>query len=321
MKEQFVIGIDIGGTAIRIGAFNTNGKLLSHHAEPFYADRGPDYGINRIHELIKQTQQEINELELLGIGIGCTGPVDPNNGIIDNPHTLPTWEKVPIVAELSSIINVPIVLENDADAAGLGEFWQGAGVNIPKLYSITVGTGIGTSFIVDGEIYRGIDGSHPEGGHQIIDPSGPACYCGAQGCWESLASGNAIINAATEQIAEHTDSSINKAIRGDVEKIDAKLVARAARNGDSFASQIIEKAAYYFGLGLVNIITLFVPDLIILSGGVMKSYDLFKPHIQKAINQHNIMVPAAKVQIMPAKLGYFAGIYGAAYAILQRINE
>ena len=321
MKEKFVIGIDIGGTAIRIGAFNANGKLLSHHAEPFYADKGPAYGINRIHELIQQIQQEINEPNLLGIGIGCTGPVDPIKGIIDNPHTLPGWEKVPIVSELSTILGVPIAIENDADTAGLGEYWQGAGQNIPRIYSITVGTGIGTSFIVDGEIYRGVDGSHPEGGHQIIDPSGPACYCGAQGCWESLASGNAIIQAATKQISEHTDSSINKVIHGDVEKINAKLVAQAARDGDRFASHIIEKAAYYFGLGLVNIITLSVPNLIILSGGVMKSYDLFKPHIQKAINQHNIMVPADKVQIMPAKLGYYTGIYGAAYAILQRIKE
>lgn len=321
MKEAIVIGFDIGGTTIRIGAFRPDGTLLSHHAEPFHASKGPAFGINHIKNLVMGILKELPNVNLLGIGIGCTGPVDPIKGIIDNPHTLPTWEKVPIVSEITTIFKLPIVLENDADVAGLGEYWQGAGRNSSRLYGVTVGTGIGTTFIIDGKIYRGVTGAHPEGGHQIIDPSGPICYCGAHGCWESLASGNAIMRAALKELPDHPESILFEITHGNVEKVNAKLVTDAARNGDQFAGQIIDKAAYYLSLGLINIITLFLPELIILSGGIMKSYDLFSPIIKKAINQHNVMVPSEHVQILPAKLGYYAGIYGAAYAILQRIKQ
>ena len=120
-------------------------------------------------------------------------------GTINNPYTLPTWEDVPIVDFLVDRFGVPVSLENDADAAALGEYWQGAGRDVQRLCAVTVGTGIGTAYILHGKIVRGNGGWHPEGGHMIIDPSGPQCYCGAKGCWESLASGSAIALFAREQ--------------------------------------------------------------------------------------------------------------------------
>jgi glucokinase len=294
--------------------------MLTHREKTIEAWRGPAFGINRIYKLVEEVTAASGKQGLFGVGIGATGPVDPQRGVIDNPHTLPTWENVPIVDELSKRLNVPVILENDADVAALGEYWVGAGREFSRLYMITVGTGIGTALIYDGVIYRGLDGAHPEGGHQIIDPSGPKCYCGAHGCWESLASGTAIGRFAQDAVLRGESSIMLEMVGDDVQSIDARITAEAARRGDPLAKRVIEQAAYYFSLGLINIITLFVPDVIVLSGGVMKSMDLFTPHIQNALREHNVMVPVTRIKVIPAALGYYAGMYGAAYAIVQIVE-
>jgi glucokinase len=257
-------------------------------------------GLSLIEHLIQATVDSVNASSLLGIGIGATGPVDAVRGIINNPYTLEGWSNVPIVERLNKTFNVRVRLENDADAAALGEYWQGPGRNAKRLYAVTVGTGVGTSLIVDGEIYRGVDGSHPEGGHQLIDPNGPECYCGHRGCWESLISGSAISNQARDTL-----------------NMDASSISEAARAGNPEALAIMQKAARDFSLGIVNIISLFVPDVLVLSGGVMKSADLFLPTLEHTLKTPNPMVPFDRVHILPAQLGYYAGLYGGAYMILR----
>jgi len=209
---------------------------------------------------------------------------------------------------------VPVRLENDADAAALGEYWQGAGRGAHRLYAVTVGTGVGTALIMEGEIYRGVDGSHPEGGHQLIDPNGPECYCGHRGCWESLISGTAISGAAR---SAKDNAHLLALADGHPNRIDARLVADAARAGDPTAVEIMQKAAHDFSLGIVNVISLFVPDVLVLSGGVMKSADLFLPMLEQTLKTPNPMVPFDRVHILPAQLGYYAGLYGGAYMILS----
>jgi glucokinase len=299
MNQPIAIGVDIGGTLIRVGAFDSDGQLLGQN-EANIAFIGPDNGLRLIEQLIRETLDSANSGTLLGIGIGCTGPLDTIRGIINNPYTLEGWSNIPIVERLNKTFNVPVRLENDADAAALGEYWQGAGREAKRLYAVTVGTGVGTALIVDGKIYRGMDGSHPEGGHQLIDPNGPECYCGHRGCWESLISGSAI--------SSHT--------RGE-KKMDAGSIAEAARTGDSVAIAIMQKAAHDFSLGIVNIISFFVPDVLVLSGGVMKSADLFLPTLEATLKTPNQMVPFDRVHILPAQLGYYAGLYGGAYMILS----
>ena len=251
---------------------------------------------------------------LLGCLVGCTGPLDITRGLINNPYTLEGWSNVPIVERLTGTFQVPVRLENDADAAALGEYWRGAGRDAKRLYAVTVGTGVGTALIVDGKVYRGLDGSHPEGGHQLIDPNGPECYCGYRGCWESLISGPAIA-----RFARHAKNNKRLvALAGDdPDRIDARLVAEAARACDPVAVEIMQKAARDFSLGIINIISLFVPDVLVLSGGVMKSADLFLPTLEQALKTPNPMVPFDSVRILPARLGYYAGLYGGACMILS----
>jgi len=312
MSQPIAIGVDLGGTLVRVGAFDLDGHLLNQ-CDAGIASIGPDDGLRLIEQLILETLDSVNAPSLLGIGIGSTGPLDSFRGIINNPYTLTGWSNVPIVDRLNKTFNVLVRLENDADAAALGEYWQGAGRKVKRLYAVTVGTGVGTALIVDGKIYRGVDGSHPEGGHQLVDPNGPGCYCGHRGCWESLISGPAISSAARN--ARNNEHLIALAL-GDPNHMDARFVAEAARAGDPVALTIMQKAARDFSLGIVNIISFFVPDVLVLSGGLMESADLFLPTLENMLKTPNPMVPFDRVSISPAQLGNYAGLYGGAYMIL-----
>jgi glucokinase len=319
MKEKIIIGIDLGGTNVRVGAMTIVGELVASHECPIQARQGPQAGVEKIAGLITRVAAEAGG-RLQAIGIGSTGPVDRDLGAIQNPYTLPTWENVNIVNLLHERFRVPVTIENDADAAALGESWKGAGQGLSRLCMVTVGTGVGTAFIYDGRIYRGVGGAHCEGGHMVLDPSGPECYCGAKGCWESLASGTALGAYARGQAASHPTLMIELA-GGDLERIDAATVAVAARRGDPLALGIIDRAAKYIALGLVNLIVLFLPDGIILTGGVMRSFDLMEARIRSVIARHNIMSPVDKVALRLAGLGQQAGMIGAARAAMLVSEE
>jgi glucokinase len=315
--DRAVIGIDLGGTIVRAGAFDAQGNMLAVQETPIEAARGPEFGLRKIQKLAEQVRAESGAGALAGIGIGATGPVDPIQGVINNPFTLPTWENVPVIEWLEKAFSIPVTLENDADVAALGEYWQGAGQGIQRLYAVTVGTGVGTALILDGEIYRGLDGSHPEGGHMLLDPSGPLCYCKMRGCWESLCAGPAIEQRARE--ADLTGSRLLGMATGEKEKIEARMVFEAARLGDRAALSIVATFTRYFVQGILNVSILFVPDLIVLSGGVMRSADLFMPKVEATLQAYTEMVPAHRIRILPAKLGYYAGLYGAAYTIWSKV--
>jgi Transcriptional regulator/sugar kinase len=180
---------------------------------------------------------------------------------------------------------------------------------------VTVGTGIGLGFILEGRIYRGTGGAHPEGGHILVDPSGPLCYCGAKGCWESLASGTAIGVYARELAAQEPSMLLQRA-GNDSSKIDAALVAGAAHEGDRLALQIVQRTATYLGLGLVNLLHIFLPDCVIFTGGVMRSYELYEARLREIIKQHAVMSPLDQIPLRMAQLGQQAGIYGAARAAM-----
>lgn len=318
--SDILVGIDLGGTYVRVGIFDPGGELLQVYQQPIEAHLGGEAGVRRISALVDRAVRESGS-RLIGIGMGATGPVDSQGGLIQNPYTLPGWANVPILKPLKEQFGVPAILENDADVAALGEYWAGAGRGVKRLYAVTVGTGIGTAFILNGHIYRGQDGIHPEGGHHIVNPSGPLCYCGAHGCWEAEAAGPAIARRAAGIIKNGASSSLLELAGGDPDRITAYMVAEAAQAGDELAAGVMDTTAFYLGVGIVNCISMFFPETIVLSGGVMKSSGLLLPGIHEVVRKHNVMHPVERVSIVTAKLGYHAGLYGAAYAILQFLEE
>jgi len=293
--------VDIGGTKIAVGMVDGGGKVLARTEAPTDPN---DYasGIEAITRMLRQTALEAG-VELTGVGIGSTGPVDPIKGEFGDVDFLPGWRGESPVRDLERIFNVRAALENDGDAAALGEAGWGAGRNRSRLIYVTVGTGIGGGIILEGQLYRGVDGAHPEVGHQVIDPAGPQCTCGFRGCWESLATGPAMV-AWFERNASGDDPQRNG--------ITAKRICELAADGDELARRAVEHESYYLGLGLANLINLFTPDAIVLSGSVMKSAPLFLDRIREVIRSGCRFVPAEKAELMLASLGEDANLIGAA---------
>ena len=318
--DPIVIGIDLGGTNVRVGAVTPSGELLAADKAPIKARRGPRYGLMRIIELVEQVRASTGERPLLGIGVGSTGPIDREHGMVKNPYTLPTWGNVSILEPLREHFGVPAVLENDADVAALGEAWLGAGRGVNRLAAVTVGTGIGTAFIYRGQIYRGFGDHHGEGGHMLLDPNGPECYCGGRGCWEMLAAGPAIGRLAREASAREPGLMLELA-GGDLQKIAANHMVAAARQGDPVALRVADQVGMYLAWGMVNLVTLLMPECVVLSGGVMESFDLFEPEFRRVFYRHDVMAPVEQIHIAHAQLGSHAGILGAARAILNLIGE
>ncbi len=291
--------VDIGGTKLAVGLVDENGKVLAKNDMVTGPESNYSSGLESIVSMLREMEQR-TRVEIAGIGIGSTGPVDPIAGELGDLDFLPYWRRKNPVQDLGKLFGVEVALENDADAGALGEATWGAGCGKPRLIYITVGTGIGGGIIFDGHLYRGVDGSHPELGHQVIDPSGPECSCGFRGCWESLASGPAMAAWAHEQApANHSYRT-------------AKTICRLALAGDELACKIVDRESYYLGLGIANLINLFAPDRIVLGGSVMQSSQLFLDSIRKQIARGCRFVPHEKTELALASLGKDANLIGAA---------
>jgi glucokinase len=297
-----IAAIDIGGTKIAVGMVNEAGVVLSKLETPTDAHRGYPNGIARVIGMLRETAWNAG-VEISGIGIGSTGMVYPCSGAFGDVDFLPGWEGNNPVNDLANGFNVSVAMENDADASALGEASWGAGKGKSRLIYVTVGTGIGGGIILDGKLYRGADMAHPEIGHHVIDASGPLCTCGFRGCWESLATGPAMVAwFKMNATADHRYPA----------DLSAKQICQLAEQGDELACRAVDREAYLLGLGLANLINLFVPDAIVLGGSVMKSASLFLGGIRKTINQGCRFVPFEKAELALASLGEDANLIGAA---------
>jgi len=291
--------VDIGGTKIAVGMVSEDGQILAHRQFPSGNKLSPQNGIAQIISLLRETAAEAaNPFE--GIGISCTGPIDPITGIMGKIEFLPDWEGINLVTEIQNAMSVGVAMENDADAAALGEYSWGAGKHATRLVYVTISTGIGVGMVFDGRLYRGFEGAHPEFGHHVIDPSGPLCSCGAHGCWEIMASGPAMAKFAKCSTAFET--------------------CQEADRGNPAALAAIKREGTYLGVGFANLVNIFVPDVIIFGGGVMQRKELFLEAIQNGIRKNCSMVPYEKTRLVPAQFGVQAGLIGAAQVWIQRFQ-
>jgi glucokinase len=298
-----VVGaVDIGGTKIAVGIVDDSGNVLAKEESPTDAHHGYAHGLERIGSMLRKASSD-SGVNISGIGIGCTGVVYPFSGAFGDVDFLPGWKGFNATEDLARIFGVKAALENDADAAALGEAGWGAGKGKSRLIYVTVGTGIGGGIILDGQLYRGADMAHPEIGHHVIDPSGPQCSCGFRGCWESLATGPAMAVWFKAQ-KSHGGS--------DHADLNAEQICKLAQHGDELALRAVEHEAYYLGLGLANLINLFVPDIIVFGGSVMKSAAFFLDGIRKTIGQGCRFVPFENTELAMASLGENANLIGAA---------
>jgi glucokinase len=311
--SKLALAFDLGGTALRGALVESDGSVVVHVSAPTMAGAGSEAVIGQIIALAGDLIAQSPQAEIAGIGVGAPGPLDPKAGIVIAPPTLAGWHDVPLIDILGQHFGLPVRLENDANAAALGEWRFGAGRGSGSLVFVTVSTGIGGGVVADGHIYHGRRGLAAEIGHMTITGEGDRCFCGAIGCFEAVASGTALGRRATRQTAPG-DGSLLRRLSADGD-VSARHVVDAARAGDAAAIDLLEAEARWLGIGFTNLLHLYSPDLIVMGGGLSNGFDLLAPSIRTVVQQR--AMPAYRdVPIVRAKLGDRAGLIGAASLIL-----
>jgi len=321
--ELPVLAIDLGGTKIFTALISNKGQVMAREYCLTLADEEPQSVINRILSAIDHllNQRNIDSSQLDSISIAAAGAIDFDKGLVTSSPHLPGWHDVPLRDMVKEKYKVNTFLINDASAAALGEHHFGAGRGVNNLILLTVGTGIGGGIIINGRLYSGASGSAGEIGHITIDVNGPRCSCGNTGCLETLVSGTAVAKEAIRRIRQGEGSSLTEIVDGKIENITAEKVSLAAQGGDSLASEVILKAATYLGVGIVNLVNIFNPEIIIIGGRMAKMGDLLLNPARQVVRERAFRLPAQAVQIVPAQLGDDAGVLGAAvFAFQQEVD-
>jgi glucokinase len=308
---ELVLALDFGGTQLSAAAAERGARAwagLARVPSPVGASRHTDMEL-----ILTAARHVLAGRKPVAVGVSFGGPVNAEAGrVLLSPH-IPGWEDVSLRDELQSAFGAPVRVDNDANAAALGEWKFGAGQGAASVLYVTVSTGVGGGWILNGHIWRGADSAAGEIGHIVVQPEGPLCVCGRRGCVEVLAAGPGIARRAREQLmADSADGMVlRKLVNGDLESITAKHVARAADMGDDVALATLMEAARALGLGLSTAITLMNPQRVILGGGVTKSGERWWQAVREAVRANTLGLPPLTMDIRPAALGDDAPLWGA----------
>lgn len=320
---NYIIGVDLGGTNIVSLLMSRDSKILARDTRRSLAKEGKERTISQIVASVRKILEEGESSEIfsksiLGVGIGSPGPLNTKEGVIHFAPNFPGWIEVPLIQILRDELNLPIFLENDANAAALGEWWLGAGKNVDNLVLLTLGTGIGGGIIIEGEVLHGAWDTAAEIGHMIICEGGLTCGCGKQGCLEAYASATGVVKRTLAAIEKGEKTLLINLVENRLEDITCELIFKTAEKGDSLAKWIVEETARYLGIGIASIVNIINPEMVILSGGMIAAGDtLFKP-VRKYAQENALAAAIKEVKIVPAALGGNAGAVGAAATVLKK---
>ena len=323
MSGRWVIGVDIGGTNLVVGVVPMSGgppaALRSRATEP---EASGDRAVAAIAEMADEVVTELLETkrgareDVVGVGIGCPGPLDLHTGSIVRTPNL-AWDGYPIRARIAEALGLPAVLDNDANCATFGEWWQGAGRGSDVLVGVTMGTGIGGGIVVGGKLLRGVSGGAGEIGHMTVDMDGRLCRCGNHGCLEAYASGSGIAARAREGLREGRVSTLLELAGGDATQITAQTVSEAVNRGDAWALEVMADTARILGAGLASLVNVLNPDVIVIVGGVTRAGEsLFGP-LREEIRRRAFPTLADACVVVPGELPDTAGVIGAAGVFVE----
>lgn len=315
MSNGPILGIDIGGTKLAVGVATAEGQLLAEARRPSGAADGPDAVIGRILEMARETIADagLGPDDLDRIGIGCGGPLDPWRGVVLNALNNPGWIDIPITDRVGGDLGSRAYLDNDANAAALGEHRFGAGRGVANMIYLTVSTGVGGGVVADGRLIRGENGNAAELGHLTVDAHGRPCHCGSVGCVEAYCSGTNIAVRAREALAATDEASRLRRH----EALTAAEVSAAVAAGDALAMRVWDETTTLLGAGMASMIHAFNPSLVILGGGVAKAGDLLFDPVRRVVAERTMPWLHEVVRIVPAELGDRTGILGAVAVALD----
>ena len=307
-EKNFAIGIDIGGTNMRIGLVSRNGQLIRKIKEPTSED---------LLDILLKSVNDLFSDEIAGICIGVAGLIDRRNGRVLVSPNLHFVEKINFLEVFKGKFGVPVFLENDANTAAFGEQWVGVGKNFSHFVLLTLGTGIGGGIIYKKNLLR----VSAEIGHMSIDIAGEKCPCGNAGCLETYASARAILSKAISLLEQERESLLTEYCGGNFYKLTAEDINRAALDGDNLARELLKETGRYLGIGIANIINIMSPEAVILSGGLTGAWDIYIQEAVKEASRRSLKQLFDMVKIVPSALLDNAGIIGSAGLVFQLLAE
>jgi glucokinase len=321
-RPPFYLGIDLGGTNIKSGVVDDDGRPVSSVSIETHADRGPEAGLNNLAEAGRLAVQAsgLSWHEITGVGLGSPGTMDIPAGMLLEPPNLPGWDNLPIRDRLAERLGKPTVLQNDANAAAYGEYWAGAGRDTKSLVMFTLGTGIGCGIVEGGLIVEGRHSHGAECGHIVVQmDNGRLCSCGRHGHLEAYASATAVVKRAHEALEPETGSSLHDALARGL--LSSRAVAEAAERGDALAQRLMHETARYLAVGAVCLMHTIDPDVVLFGGGMIAAGTRFLDDIRRHVRDLAFPIPAAKTRIAYAELGGDAGFIGAAGCARQAFGS
>lgn len=324
--QVFTIGIDLGGTNLRIAAYTPDLGVLNSIALPTRLHAGPHAVTDDMCTAIRQLLGQFSKThQLAGIGVGSPGPLELPAGRLHHPPNFPGWDGFHLLAEMEKRLRMPVSVESDANVAALAEYTLGLGrdLGVESLCMLTLGTGVGNGIILDGKLWHGATGMGGEAGHMTIEPEGPVCGCGNRGCLEVCASATALVSAAERLIATGKAPGLGQLKNGRA-SLTALDLAQAARQGDPDAQGVYEHTGRAIGIGLAGLINILNLPLYVVGGGVAESWDLLAPSLFDELERRSYVyrltapgraasggMPGGGTQVLPARLGTEAGLLGA----------
>ena len=320
---QYLIGVDIGGTNIKLALVGKNARLKDRRIFSTTGFKGRStllYGIeSQIEDLI--LGQGLKKREIMGVGIGVPGAVDIRTGTVHYLTNIPGWREVPLGKILRKRLSIPVFIDNDVNVMALGEVYFGSGKGAVNMLCITLGTGVGGGLILDGKLYRGSSYTAGEFGHIPINIDGPRCKCGSRACVEAYAGNRYIVKNVSAQSRSGAKTLITKFVKGDLSKITPEIISEAERKNDKFAKKVWIDIGEKIGIGLAGVVNLLNVEKIIIGGGVAAAGKSLFDSIKKTINKRAMQLPAKTARVVKARLGYDAGLIGAATLVLYELGR
>lgn len=321
--RRMALAIDVGGSKIISAVVTASGEIIASDRNLTPASEGPVAVVEAMVASAKRavSRAGMDAVSIDAIGVAAAGPSNPDTGIVYTSPHLPGWEYFPVRDRIEKGLERPAFLINDANAAALGELYFGAARGARDFIYITVSTGIGGGIVIGGKLYTGTGGGAGEIGHMTIDHQGPPCHCGGTGCWEALASGTALAREAVAMIRAGAVTSILELAGDDISSVTAETVHKAAVAGDGLARDLLQQTAYYFGIGLRNLINLFNPELIVIGGGLSNIGDQLLLPAFRVAGERSYQELFRQVRFARAQLGENSGVVGAAAYALGKTRE
>lgn len=319
MAKDKLIGIDLGGTTIKFAIMTATGEIQQKWS---IQTNILDEGSHIVPDIIESINYHLDLYQLdkdriIGVGMGTPGTVDEKNGTVQGAFNLNWKEPQNGKADLEAGLGFPVAIDNDANAAALGEQWRGAGNNQPEVVFVTLGTGVGGGLVNEGKLIHGVKGSAGEIGHMIVEPGGYLCTCGNYGCLEQYTSATGIVHLAHDYADAYAGDSKLKAMVSNGDEITSKIVFDLAKEGDYLANEVVDKVAFYLGLATANIANMLNPSAIVIGGGVSAAGEFLLTRVQKNFNDFAFKMTRDVTEVKLAELGNDAGAYGAASLALQ----